>query len=137
MRTRQLIPAFLLAALAVPVIRIHSQANVNENQTTFLYVDAQNGSDSSSGSSYSPLRTIQAAVNMANANNQQSIGTKIIVNSGVYREAVYINPISRQTSVPLTIEAASEGGAVIAASEVLNNWSPDSSNSSVYSSPWS
>jgi hypothetical protein len=137
MRTRQLIPAFLLAALAVPVIRIHSQANVNENQSTFLYVDAQNGSDSSSGSSYSPLRTIQAAVNMANANNQQSIGTKIIVNSGVYREAVYINPISRQTSVPLTIEAASEGGAVIAASEVLNNWSPDSSNSSVYSSPWS
>ncbi len=137
MRTRQLIPAFLLAALAVPVLRIHSQANVNENQTTFLYVDAQNGADSNSGSSDSPLRTIQAAVNQANANNQQSIGTKIIVNSGVYRETVYINPVSRQTGVPLTIEAASEGGAIIAASEVLNNWSPDSSNPSVYSSPWS
>jgi Right handed beta helix region len=113
------------------------QANVVENQTTLLYVDAQKGSDVNAGSSSSPLKTIQAAVNKANVNNQKKVGTKIIVNAGVYRETVSINPVSNQTTVPLTIQAAVTGTAVISGSNVLSNWSTDSTYSSAYTTSWS
>src|SRR5690348_15279675 len=125
-----------LVALAAAGPAAYSQANVVENQTTYLYVDAQSGSDSNSGSSSSPLKTIQAAVNKANTNNQKSVGTKIIVNSGVYRETVSINPVSGQTAAALTIEAAKAGTAVIAASNVLNGWSPDSRYTGAYVANW-
>jgi hypothetical protein len=124
--------SIFLAVLAITGSRAHSQANVTENQTTYLYVDAQNGSDSNSGSSSAPLKTIQAAVNKADTNNQKKIGTKIIVNPGVYREAVSINPVSNQTSVPLTLQAASTGTAIIAASNVVKNWSADPSHAGAY-----
>ena len=82
-----------------------------------LYVDAQSGSDSNSGSSSSPLKTIQAAVNKANTNNQKSIGTKIVVNAGVYRETVNIDPVSGLTSPRSPLRAASNGAAIISASD--------------------
>ena len=129
--------ALSLAALAIAGPTARSQANVVENQTTLLYVDAQKGSDSNSGTSTYPLKTIQAAVNKANTNNQKKIGTKVIVNAGTYRETVSINPISNQTTVPLTIQAAVTGTAVISGSNVLGNWAPDSSYSSAYTTSWS
>jgi hypothetical protein len=113
-----------------------SQANVVENQTTLLYVDAQKGSDANSGGSSAPLKTIQAAVNKANANNQRSIGTKVVVNAGIYRETVSINPVSGQTSVPLTVQAAVTGTAVISGSNALGNWTIDPSFSSAYETTW-
>ena len=84
----------------------------------------------------SPLKTIQAAVNKANTNNQKKIGTKVIVNAGVYRETVSINPVSNQTTVPLTIQAAVTGTAVISGSNVLTNWSTDPSYASAYVTSW-
>jgi hypothetical protein len=122
----------ILAVFAIHGFRAHSQASITENQTTYIYVDAQKGSDSNSGSTSAPLRTIQAAVNKANANNQKKIGTKIIVNPGVYRETVSISAISSQSTVPLTLQAASTGTAIISASNVVSNWSADSSHSGAY-----
>ncbi len=132
MRLARFLSALSLSIFAVSGFHALSQANVIENQTTLLYVDAQKGSDANPGTSSAPLRTIQAAVNKANTNNQKSIGTKIIVNSGVYRESVAINPVSKQTAVPLTIQAAVTGTAVISGANVLTNWSPDPSYSSAY-----
>jgi hypothetical protein len=113
------------------------QANVVENQTTVLYVDAQKGSDSNSGTSSSPLKSIQAAVNKANTNNQKKVGTKVIVNAGVYRETVNIDPVSNQSTVPLTIQAAVSGTAVISGANVLSNWATDPTFSSAYTTSWS
>lgn len=129
---------FVLSALAVLALagtRVLSQANVTENQTTYIYVSTA-GSDSHSGTSSSPLRTIQAAVDRANTNNQKRIGTKVIVNSGVYRESVSINQISNQSTVPLTIQAASTGSAIIAGSEVLTGWSTVSGHAYTYMHSW-
>lgn len=126
--------SFLVVGTLAP--RASSQASVLENQTTSLYVDAQKGSDGNPGSSSAPLKTIQAAVNKANANNQKSIGTKVIVNAGVYRESVSINPVSGQTSVPLTVQAAVTGTAIISGANVLGNWSGDPSYSSAYETTW-
>jgi len=128
--------SIFLAVLAITGSRAHSQASVTENQSTYIYVDASKGSDSNSGSSSAPLKTIQAAVNKANTNNQKKIGTKVIVNPGVYRETVSINPVSNQSTVPLTVQAASVGTAIIAASDVVKNWSADPSHSGAYEAPF-
>ena len=138
MRFTHLHHAFFLAILAIAMAgtRVHAQANVTENQTTYLYVDASKGSDSYPGTYNSPLRTIQAAVYKANTNNQKWIGTKVIVNPGVYREAVNIEPISGQTSATTTIQAAVTGTAIIAASNVLTGWWQTSSSPVVYSNSW-
>ena len=126
----------LLAALTIFGTRVYAQANVNENQTTYLYVDAQTGSDANLGTSALPLKTIQAAINKSNANNQKSIGTKVVINPGIYRETVNISGSSKETTVPLTVEAASTGTAIIAASEVLAGWSPESGNPAIFSHGW-
>ncbi len=130
---------FLALSSAILVISgslAHSQANVVENQTTVLYVDGRNGLDSNSGTAAAPLKTIQAAINKANANNQKKIGTKIIVNAGVYRETANIYPVTNQSTVPLTIQAATAGAAIIAGSDVVTNWSPESTKPGAYVASW-
>lgn len=136
MRVRKSVLIVLLATLAFAGVRANSQANVNENQKTFLYVDTAKGSDSNPGTAAQPLKTIGAAVSKANANNQKSIGTKIIVNPGVYREFVNVSSISKQTSAPLTLEAAVTGAAIVAGSDVLTGWSQDSESPLIYSHSW-
>jgi hypothetical protein len=124
----------LLATLAVSGSRARAQANVVENQTTFVYVDATAGSDSNSGAQSAPFKTIQAAVNKANSLNQQGVGVKVIVNSGVYREAVSVGNY-KTTSATLTIQAAVAGKAIIAGSNVVTGWSQQ--NSTTWQAPWS
>jgi hypothetical protein len=136
MRFSKFFNVLVLSALATAGCRAYSQASVTENQTTYLYVNGSTGSDSHSGTSSSPLKTIQAAVNKANTNNQKRIGTKIIVASGVYRESVTVNHVWNGSSVPLTIQAASTGGAVIAGSNVLSGWTPVSGHPYTYYHPW-
>jgi hypothetical protein len=126
----------LFAALAFPGVRALSQAKVTENQTTYIYVDAEKGADGNVGSASWPFKTIQAAVNKADLNNQKSVGTKVIINAGVYRETVNIAPISGQTSATMTIEAATAGTAIIAGSEVLTGWSLQSEKPVIYERTW-
>jgi hypothetical protein len=109
---------------------------LNVTQGSQIFVDGQKGVDGSSGTILSPLKTIQAAVVKANANNQKSLATTIVVNPGIYREYVSVYGISKQTSAALTIQAAAPGTAIISASDVISNWTPESANPSVYSSPW-
>ena len=109
-----------------------AQANVLENQSTYLYVDAKVGSDANSGAQSSPFKTVQAAVNKANLLNQQGVGVKVIVNAGVYREFVTIGNY-KTTGATLTIQAAVTGTAVIAGSDVLTGWSE---SAGIYTRGW-
>jgi hypothetical protein len=109
---------------------------LNVMQSSQIFVDGQNGVDTAAGTVLAPLKTIQAAVSKSNANNQKSLATTIVVNPGIYREYVSIYGISKQTSAALTIQAAAPGTAIISASDVMSNWSPESANPSLYSSPW-
>src|SRR4051812_41150046 len=101
---KSLLSVVSLAIVAVAGSRVNAQAHVTENQTTFVYVDATTGSDSNSGTISSPFKTIQAAIYRANSYNKASIGTKVIVNPGIYRELVAISN-SSSTSATLTVEA--------------------------------
>ena len=121
MVSRKIFLALLPAILAISGIRASAQAYVNENQGTYLYVDAQYGNDSNSGAYNYPLKTIQNAVNRANANNSRWVGTKIIVRPGVYRESVWIGNYG-STTAPVTIQAAYNGTAIVSGSDVLSGW---------------
>jgi hypothetical protein len=126
----------LIAGLTFAGTRARSQANVTENQSIYLYVDALKGSDGNTGTASLPLKTIQAAVNKANVNNQKGIGTKVIINAGVYREFVNITGIYKQTSAAITFEAATPGTAIIAGSDVLTGWSQQSVSPAIYQRGW-
>ena len=125
--------AFLPAILFVVADRTSAQATITENQTTSIYVDAKAGSDSNSGAQSSPLKTIQAAINKADANNQKGIGVKVIVNPGVYRETVSISNY-KSTGAVLTLQAATTGAAIISGSNVITNWA--NAGSGIYTHVW-
>lgn len=122
----------LLTTLAAAEVRASAQANVVENQSNTLYVDATIGSDANSGAVSSPFKTIQTAVNAANKLNQQGLGVKVLVNPGTYRETVSIGAY-KTTSATFTLQAAVTGTAVIAGSDVLTGWSQASG---IYSRSW-
>ena len=124
---------FILSVLTITGIRVDAQAHVIENQTTYIYVDGSSGSDSNPGTVTSPFKTVQAAINKANISNRASVGIKVIVNPGVYREYVSIGSYN-VTSAPLTVEAASRGTALISGSELLTGWTQESAN--IYSTSW-
>ena len=71
----------ILIPLLLPFVFLASafgQANVNESlETAKVYVNGATGSDSNPGTSSKPLKTIGAAVSMAESNNHASIGTKV------------------------------------------------------------
>jgi len=123
----------LLPAILVSGIRASAQAHVTEGQTTYIYVDAKSGNDSHSGAKSSPLKTIQAAVDKADTNNEKNVATKIIVNSGVYREDVNISAY-KSTGATVTLQAAVTGAAIIDGANVLSNWSLTSNG--VYTHTW-
>ena len=136
MHFMKIFAGLVIATLASPGIRACAQAHVTENQTTYIYVDGKVGSDSNAGTQSAPLRTIQAAVNKASANNIKSIGTKVIINPGVYRESLSIQSNYSQTGATMTFQAAQTGTAVISGSDILTNWYQNSSNPAIYDSYW-
>jgi hypothetical protein len=128
--------ALLVSTLALPGIQAFSQAHVTENQTTFIYVDGNSGNDGNPGTQSMPFRTIQAAVSQARLNNTKSIGTKVLINPGIYRESVNISSSYNQTSAPMTFQATQIGAAIISGSDVLTNWYHTGNNSSIYTYAW-
>jgi hypothetical protein len=133
MLSRKALFALLTAVLAFSGIRASAQAGVTESQTHYLYVDAQSGSDMLAGSKAAPLRTLQAAVDQAEASVANNIGTKIVVNPGVYRESLNLGG-SSSTGATFTIQAAVTGSVVLDGSDVLSSWSRQSSG--IYTHVW-
>jgi hypothetical protein len=127
----------LLCVFSSLSILAWGQANVNEGlETAYIYVDGTNGSDSNPGTASEPLKTIGAAASMAETNNQNSVGTKVIVNPGIYREAVTISGNKNTTSLPITFQAAINGTATVSGADVWTDWQPYSGNSQIYTNSW-
>ena len=124
--------ALIFVTLVLLANRAIAQANETENQRTFLYVDANLGSDTNSGAQSSPFKTIQVGVNKANAINQTGVGVKVVVNPGVYREFVNIGNY-KTTNATFTLQAAITGTAIIAGSDVLTGWTQAGD---IYSRAW-
>jgi hypothetical protein len=113
------------------------QANVNEaSETASIYVDAVNGNDSNSGTKTAPLKTIGAGVKLAEANNNSSIGSKVIINPGTYREAVVIDNTRKSTNVPMTFQAATNGTAIVSGANLITGWTAYKGSSTIYEASW-
>ncbi len=125
-----------LACLALQAVPASAQANVVENEPATIYVDAMAGSDNNPGTQALPLKTLQAGAASAVRNNVKGIGTKVIVNPGVYREFVNVAADYRGTAAPITIQAAQLGTAVVAGSDVFTNWYQGTNNSAIYTHAW-
>ncbi|HEX5234687.1 MAG TPA: right-handed parallel beta-helix repeat-containing protein [Silvibacterium sp.] len=120
MTLKNILGAVAVMACMIPGIRTLAQANINENQSHFFYVNGSWGSNSNPGTSSSrPLKTIQAAVNKAISYAKSGIGTKVMISPGTYRETVTLN---YRSNVPITLQADSAGSVFIDGSDVLHGW---------------
>jgi hypothetical protein len=125
-----LLPFFLLAGA-------FGQANVNESlETATVYVDTNKGNDTNPGTEQEPLKTIGAAATMAETNNHSSIGTKVIINPGTYRESITLSHSVKDTSLPMTFEAATNGTVIVSGAAVYTGWAKYSQNNSIYTTGW-
>jgi hypothetical protein len=146
MRLHNLFSYLVLAAVATAGTRAYSQANVTEAQASPIYVDSENGNDlvvSSAvsdaalvGTSAAPLQTIQAAIELANTRLNNNISTKIVVNPGMYREALNLEALPSSSTAALTIEAAATGAVVVSGSNVISGWQKWSGHSAVWEHSW-
>lgn len=136
MRRRLLALLILTAIVLLPQISA-AQATVDESQeTAFLYVDGTVGSDSNPGTAEQPLRTISAAVDIALSNNHSGIGTRITINPGTYRESISLSANSRDTSLPITFQAATAGTVIVSGGVLYDGWTQYASNPNIYTHVW-
>jgi hypothetical protein len=132
----------LFVCLAIDLFLIrgiaYSQATVNESlETAIIYVDTVNGSDSNPGTQALPFKTISESVTTALENNKSNIGTKVIINPGTYRESIVISPNAKgQTSMPITLQAASTGTVIVSGAVQYSGWAPYGPNTSIYFTVW-
>lgn len=129
--SRLIFGAMAIMASVISPTGAFSQASISENQTTAIYVDASSGSDANAGTFAKPFGTIQAAVNKAIAYGNAGVGAKLLINPGVYREAL---TISYNGSAPLTVQAASTGTTVLDGADQLTNW--HSEGNGIYGYTW-
>ena len=112
-----------------------AQAHVPEDEeTAFLYVDAVHGKDSNPGTQAKPLKTLGKAMKLAIANNHNSVGTRVIVNPGTYRESINVGLQSGDTALPITFQAATPGTAIISGADVFTGWVL--SHGQIYTHSW-
>ena len=119
MAVKKVLGAVALMTCALHGGRAFAQASINENQTTYLHVNGSTGSDSNPGTSSRPFKTIQAGVNRAIADARSGIGTKVLISPGTYRETVNI---AYRSNVPITVQAVTNGTAIIDGANVLTGW---------------
>lgn len=114
-----------------------AQANVNEGlETAFVYVDAVKGSDSNPGTQSQPFKTIGKGASVAQTNNQSGIGTRVTINPGTYRESISLKHNSKDTSLPITFQAATNGTVVVNGATIYSGWATYSANNNIYTNGW-
>ncbi len=105
-------------------------------ETRTVYVDAVNGKDTNPGTLASPYATIATGLNTAVSNNRSSLGTLVIVNPGTYREDITLNSGTNDTSLPITLQAATTGTAIVNGAIQMTGWTPYSKNTNIYTNSW-
>jgi hypothetical protein len=113
------------------------QATVNEAlETASIYVNAGTGSDSNPGTQAEPLKTIGAAAALAESNNYGGVGSRVIIAAGTYRESITLAHSKKDTAMPITFEAASNGTVVVSGAVVYTGWAQSASHPGIYTNSW-
>ena len=128
--------SMIIGLVLLANIMAWGQASVDENsETAHVYVDGTKGSDSNSGTQSGPFKTLNKAVSVAITNNQKSVGTRVTINPGTYRETLTLNGTSK-TSAPITLEAATNGTVTVSGADVWGSWTAYSGNQQIYQHSW-
>ncbi len=131
-----LVCAVIFSAIVLSEVA-QGQASINEGlETAFVYVDGTKGSDTNPGTQAKPFKTISHAAGVAVANNHKSVGTRVTINPGTYRESILLASSSRDTSLPITFEAAEAGTVTVSGSDVWTGWQPYAGKAGVYTNSW-
>ena len=96
-----------------------------------LHVDPNDGDDGAAGTIDEPIRTLNEGLDRAVDNRDDGRGTRIVLHSGTYREAV--DEYFGSSGPLIVIQAAQEGTAVVSGSDVWDDWS---CSGSVCSTEW-
>ncbi len=102
-----------------------------------VYVDNlhANADDANVGTQDRPLKTIGKAAAIAADNTQQSIGTRVLIAPGIYRESVSLQPKGGRTNAPISFRATTNGATIIAGSDVWGGWRKQGATQ-VYTHAW-
>jgi hypothetical protein len=103
-----------------------------------IYVDAQSGSDSNSGSRSRPLKSLSRAAEAALANYRRNISAIVVLQPGTYRESVLLTAKPDTSTATITFQASTLGTAVISGADAWTGWkeSPVDSRSFVHDWPF-
>lgn len=102
-----------------------------------IRVDQQHprSSDLNDGSKDLPLKTINAAANLAMRNHKKGFSTKVLIFPGVYREQIKM-PFTEQKKDPaIVFEAKERGTSIISGSDIWTEWKK-TERRNIYSHPW-
>jgi hypothetical protein len=130
----------LRLALCLPCAALNLLGAVGSSASqpqNVAYVDSARGSDSNSGASSRPLKTIAKAAQIALANYQSNRTTQILIQPGTYRESISLLSKVRSSEGAITFEPASPGAIIISGADVWTGWQPDPSVAGQYVHPWS
>jgi hypothetical protein len=111
----------LALALTGPSEPVHPQAAVPAT----LHVSQRDSraADANAGSETAPLRSIGEAARRAMANRRQSIGTRVIIHPGIYRERVTLRDARADPAAPpIVFEGTKSEAVVVSGAEVLTGW---------------
>lgn len=86
------------------------------------------GSDSNSGSSSSPFRSISKAAALAGP------GDTVIIRAGTYRETIQLGASGTATA-PITFKAETPGSVIVSGSDIVSGWTRDGTTNA-YSTTW-
>jgi len=122
-------------SLTLPSAAAVVQIPEDQAQQTF-FVDNQStsASDQNPGTEALPFQTISRGAQVAQSNNEQSIGTKIYIKPGVYREQVTLPASGMETDAPIIFEGTVPGNVILSGSDVWGNWQPIGDH--VYQHAW-
>ena len=87
-----------------------------------VHVDPVDGFDGNAGTSESPVATLGEGLERALRNRELGLGTRVLLQPGVYREGVddYFDDSAGPTIV---IQSAAPGEAIVSGSDVWDDWS--------------
>ena len=112
---------------------VFAQANVNEGlETAFLYVDAVKGSDSNSGTQSAAIQDDRQGRIGRRDQQSERHRNQVTINPGTYREAISLNHNKKDTSLPITFQAATNGTVIVSGSVLYTGWAKYQSNKSIY-----
>ena len=125
-----------LILFSSPSQSVSHEASGDNGSARTIYVDASTGSDSNSGSSSQPMKTLAAAAKIALQNYNNGVSTNVVVEPGQYRESVALNGSGSGTNASLSITAAKPGTVTISGADVWTGWAADSSSAGAYTHAW-